>query len=281
MKFERLAEELNSRTRALEVLLVKNGLKRSARIATGNEKRFSALIEELGLYAEFSDYKVRMEFSGMYSTKGTLVGKEEAGHSFAYVALKKEDARLAKQLDAEQNIAGLGMTLGYPECCIEFFLKHREEELKNRNDYVLPSIENSKKGKHPFHLNIFARYFDFALISHAPHSLECSESMRIAKDSMNLLFKENPVLAMTYQKVMTGAGIYGPDFVLLLPQAKTETQNGKIIIVYDRVFCSPGNHHAGAVMRESNAALIERENGKTAIKVADKKIDVLAVEEFG
>lgn len=250
---QELGSKLQSRTRALELCLVKAGIKPSARIAFSNVDNAKSLLDELGLSYAISDFKVKMDFKGMYSTKGHVVGLEKEGHVFFYIAKDKRTAEKTRLAEKDGGIEELGIALGYPQCCIDFFAKNRNDEIKNENDYIIPSLNNTKSNSHSFHLNVFARYFDFCLVSHAPHSLDCEKSLELAKKTMSFLAKIEPQLGFTYQQFMSGVALHSNQGIVWLPQAKIIDDN----IKFKHILSSPKDIPLALLLREQGKARIQ------------------------
>lgn len=264
-----LSEMLRSRTRAFEILLVRSGLKPCARIAVGEDAcdDFEQLLNELGLEGKKSDFKVIMEFRGLYSTKGSLVSPDNSakGHFFYYIATDEKTALNASNAEKRQDPESLGRILGYPKCCINFFIENRNFQLASENDYILPALRADEKREFSFLLNVFARYFDFALVSHSPHRLDCRESERMAQKNFDWLMRQDETMGLTYQRFMCGVGIYLDDGVVYLPRAELEGKK----IFYDKVLTSPSNHPISKLF-DGKTASIEDD----ILVISEKKIRV-------
>ncbi|MBU0461696.1 MAG: DUF483 domain-containing protein [Nanoarchaeota archaeon] len=159
---------LDGRINFCEVLYVASGLKPVTRflLSEQNLDEAKGFIESLGL----SVYAPCM----MTSDKGML-------KRMIYIAKKEEDAHDALAAELEGDHERLGILLGYPECCIKFFVRNQEKARMMYDDYTLLALENSFTKYLPFYTNISLRYFDCMFINHFPCSFNCSRSLESAK----------------------------------------------------------------------------------------------------
>ncbi|MFH1133952.1 MAG: hypothetical protein V1735_05650 [Nanoarchaeota archaeon] len=207
-------------SKGLEAFFTLHGSKPVARMAILDDDlaKVEAFCRRNGLALKLADFKVAMQFEGGYSTKGVMVDRKSSqkGHLFIYFSKEAGLAERAKVAEQMQAYNVFGMLLGYPECCREFFVKHKPLEETFANDYVVPAIQNSKRRRFPFAMNIFGRYFDACLLSHAPCSLGCKPSLEIAQANFKLLQRQSPGVAHQLKGILTSAVIFG-DEVILLP----------------------------------------------------------------
>lgn len=221
-----LQDSFKSNIKALEIFYVLNGVKPAARImADENEKdRILGIILEKGLNYAISDFKVlKDDKEKEYSDKGVKVDSNagEKGYFFVYVSKDKEVAEKAKLLESENKHKELGILLGYPSCCAEFFEGHFEEESRRNNDFTLASLKNSDGFSFPFYVNIGARHFDLALLSHFPCSFNCAASLEAAKGNLELIKKDDKEFAEVIEGMLKGAVVYTETegvFLLRYPQ---------------------------------------------------------------
>ncbi len=122
-----LIQIFGTKTKALEILYLLEGLKPVVR--QGFYETELAKIEEFckenGLSLEKSPYKVVIldAADGQYSNKGIKVktDDERQGMLFIYISKDQTKAELASKYESEGNDKELGLLLGYPLCCIDFF----------------------------------------------------------------------------------------------------------------------------------------------------------------
>ena len=143
--------------------------------------------ERLGLYAVFSDFDV-METPGGVKR---LAGRRRAGFCYGYIAPALESAVGLKDLEARAGRPDaaldreMGERLGYPLCCVDFFLSRRD----------LPSgrflLETARHTAGPFlaELNPFASRL---LVSHIPCSFHCPASLKYARTLLSRLRLDPP-----------------------------------------------------------------------------------------
>ncbi|MFH1850556.1 MAG: hypothetical protein ABH879_10355 [archaeon] len=125
-------------------------------------------------------------------------------------------AEKAKMLEGAGDYHGFGKALGYPDCCVDFFVKNRPIEVLRRNDYVEPALNNSKGMEFPFCNNIFGRYFDHALMSHAPCSFNCAKSRELAKRYLKAIRATDREYAEYLEAYLKCLVIFAGDSVHLL-----------------------------------------------------------------
>lgn len=241
--YTRLYDTLQTNTRVLEVLYVISDLKPSARIALKRALIAPALkaLESIRLKGCISDFSLSLDFSGSYSTKGRLTKRaSENDYALLYIAKNISLAREIKDLEKSGHVSRLGVRLGYPKCCIKFFERFMHAQQRSCNDYIIPMLENSNPIVHDPCMNVFTRYFDFHLLSHSPCSLDCSESMDMAKKRLRFLKRTHK---SAYDKLMGMAqscAIYSKGDVLLLLHPKiTKTEN--YLVRYSGI-CSHDTH---------------------------------------
>jgi hypothetical protein len=153
-----------------------------------------------------SSYKVVLVDDAEYSNKGIKVRLEDErkGMLFVYISKDEEKSVLANCYEMKNNHAQLGHILGYPKCCVEFFVKHEPHRSKLDNDYVLPALENSEGKTFSFYNNILLREQDITLLNHFPCSFGCGESSYLGKMHLIALRKSNTQLADVFVSKLKG-----------------------------------------------------------------------------
>jgi len=223
-----LRKIFQSNIKSLEILYILEGIKPSARIMVKEEEKDKILdfFKEKGLNYTLSDFKViKQDRDKVYSDKGIKVpiDSEKKGYFFVYVSKDKKLAEKAKNLENENKHKELGILLGYPKCCAEFFEKHFEEESKKQNDFTLSSLKNSDGFQFPFYANIAARHFDLALLNHFPCSFNCKDSIELAKKHLAVIEKYDKEAAGIIKGMLEGAIVYTEgNGVFLLRRAELE-----------------------------------------------------------
>lgn len=226
-----LQQIFHSVIKSLEVIYVIEGIKPCARILVFEDELKAVLnfLNENKIFTTTSDFKVLKQTaqSEFYSDKSIKIQKNDArkGYFFVYLSKNRVKAEKAKSEEEKNNHLELGLLLGYPKCCCEFF----EENFNNENtDLTLKTLENSDGYEFPFYTNIAARHFDVSLLSHFPHSFGCKPSVNIAKSNSNTINKYSKQLAIMFSGILQGVVIYSmQEGVFLL--RKYEKVDNKII----------------------------------------------------
>lgn len=197
--------------KSLEVLYVIEGAKPCARILAFEEEsdKVTDFLSENNIYTSISDFKVLKQAaqSGFYSDKSVKIDKNapQKGYLSVYLSKNKEAAEKAKLMEESNNHKELGLLLGYPKCCCEFFEKNFDE---NNADLTLKTLDNSDGYEFPFYANTAARYFDVALLSHFPHSFDCKPSIEIAKTNLKTIQKHSKELAAMFSGILRSVVVY-------------------------------------------------------------------------
>ena len=158
---QQLQQIFHSITKSLEVLYVTEGIKPCARILVfeDNLEKIIDFISENQLFFALSEFKVVKQNiqSEFYSDKSIKIQKNsiKKGHFFVYISKNRETAEKAKLLEQNQNHKELGLILGYPECCCDFFVNNFDEK---NTDLTLKILENSIGYEFPFYNNIASRH---------------------------------------------------------------------------------------------------------------------------
>ena len=114
-----------------------------------------------------------------YSNKGVrLPETDELGLYFVYISKSEEKALLASYYELLNDHRQLGLLLGYPECCIQYFLEKFHEQYTNLE--LLPT--------NPY-TNLSMRNQDLVLISHFPCSSNCQPSKMMGHKFLQVLEK--------------------------------------------------------------------------------------------
>jgi len=190
-----------TKTKALEIIYLLEDLKPVVRqgFYPNELPKIYQFCQEKGLFLIRSPYKVVLVDveDGSYSNKGIKVPLNDPrdGMLFAYISKDEKKALLANAHETENNHKELGILLGYPQCCIDFYTKHEPEESKINNNFTKPILDNSKGFEFPFQNNIFIRDFDITLLNHFPCSLNCQNSLELAKKHLLILQKYDISLA--------------------------------------------------------------------------------------
>jgi len=208
---QQLQQIFHSITKSLEVLYVIEGVKPCARILVFEDEleRISDFLNKNKIMSAISDFKVIKQNvqSEFYSDKSIKIPKDDSrkGYFFVYLSKNNEIAEKAKSAEENNNHQKLGLLLGYPKCCCDFFEKNFNEK---NTDLTLKTLENSDGYEFSFHNNIAARHFDISLLSHFPHSFNCGHSAKIAEANLKIINKHSKQLAEVFSGILQGVVVY-------------------------------------------------------------------------
>ena len=266
---QQLQQIFHSIIKSLEALYVIEGVKPCARILVFEDelKKIRDFLNKNRLYASVSDFKVIKQNlqSEFYSDKSVKIPKDSAqkGYFFVYLAKNTETAEKAKLMEEKGNHRELGLILGYPECCCDFFVSNFNEK---STDLTLKALENSNGYEFQFYSNIAARHFDVSLLSHFPHSFECGQSIEIAKNNLKAIDKHSKQLAELFSNIMKSTVIYtiGEGIFLLRKHEKINDE-----IVYSDVLSTTKSKLYFLISSSRKLKIID----KNCILVNDIKIE--------
>ena len=207
----KLQQIFHSIIKSLEVLYVLEDSKPCARVLVFEDdiNKVKVFLENKGLDYSISDFKALKQplQSDFYSDKSVKISKDDSrkGHLFVYLSRNKDLAEKAKIAEEKNNHFGLGLILGYPKCCCDFFEKNFNE---SNTDLTLKTLKYSSGLEFPFYSNIAARHFDVSLLSHFPHSFECEPSVEMAKSNLKAIEKHSKQLAVMFSGILQCAVVY-------------------------------------------------------------------------
>ncbi|NIO20606.1 MAG: DUF483 domain-containing protein [Candidatus Aenigmarchaeota archaeon] len=169
-------------------------------------------------FSPFSDENLN-ELKGLCNTYGLCMTKAEAKmtprkpNENIYISKSMDLAKKAREAERNRDIKELGMLLGYPECCVKFFVEIANT-MVNRIPYIIITFLHTKDKPSFYTNNIFnsqsrgskykseitlnkklhelEKYF---LISHVPCSYKCKDSIKIGKETLKILKDEIPDFA--------------------------------------------------------------------------------------
>jgi len=172
-------------TKAQEILLLLKDAKSVVRQGFYESElpRIEAFCKENKLFYIKSKFKVLLDDpENSFSNRGLRITEDNPrpGMFFIYISKYEKSALLASYAELLLRHKELGQLLGYPECCIDFFIQHFNEKQTN--------LELS-----PTNLwtNLSKRDEDCVLLSHFPCSSECQESIKLAKQYYKIIMEED------------------------------------------------------------------------------------------
>ena len=189
---DKLKKVFGTRTKSLEILYLIKGFKPVVRQGFYDAElgRVKDFCSKNDLAIEISPYKVILsDPDKRFSNKGFKVRAEDPRRGMYFVYISKDERRAteARIYEMKNNHRELGFALGYPECCVEFFVKNEPERSRLDNDYTVCTLKNSEGVKFPFYTNICKRGYDLTLLNHFPCSFKCEKSIGIAKRHLKLI----------------------------------------------------------------------------------------------
>ncbi|HLD86695.1 MAG TPA: hypothetical protein VJB12_01400 [Candidatus Nanoarchaeia archaeon] len=249
---------LGSRIKAMEVILAKEGAKKVIRMLCHEMKVLPTreYLRSQGLSVELSDFKVLKDpVQGIYADRSIKVPKEDPrrGYLILYASHHPMGSQRAKELESEGDHRGLGEVLGYPECCCDFFEKHFGE---HHTDLTLDTLRNSKGFKFPFEMNIAARHFDSALLSHFPCSFQCEESLGMARKNLDTLKEKAPDIA-SFMLVLLKSSILYTDQGILLFEGATIKED---VLEFEEVQATQRLKLFHFLEKEGKLRIVDKEN---------------------
>ena len=185
MDIKQLSMVFGSYSKAQEILFLLHGAKDVVRqgFYEAELPAIEQFCQEYQLHLVKSKFKVLLADEENFSNKGIRIPEDDSrpGMFFMYFSSDEEKALLASYYELMGNDKDLGLSLGYPACCVNFFLRHFNEnktnlELKPTNPWT----------------NLSKRDQDIVLLSHFPCNSECKESIDLGKKYYNTLLSINP-----------------------------------------------------------------------------------------
>tara|TARA_Y100000310_G_scaffold322716_1_gene382082 strand:- start:4456 stop:5040 length:585 start_codon:yes stop_codon:yes gene_type:complete len=187
---KKLSYQVGSRTKALELMYLLRNIKKVVRQGYYADElhRVQQFCKQEDLHLVKSKFKVLLGGDQFYSNKGLRVQEDHKdGMHFVYISKDEKSALMTSFFELVNNHVELGKLLGYPECCIRFFVNTFSK--KNPN----PEIQSNN----PF-TNISLRQEDMVLINHFPCSENCEQSVEIGKNNLEAIGKYDKKLAEEY-----------------------------------------------------------------------------------
>ncbi len=178
-----------SYSKAQEMLFLLHGLKAVVRQGFYGEEMpaMEGFCKSHSLFLVKSRFKVILDGEKNFTNKGWRIPETEprAGMYFVYISQDEEKAYLASYYELTNNHRGLGLLLGYPACCVDYFCRNFSEQNTNPEILSVNSSENQ-------YTNLSRRHEDYAIISHFPCRADCAESITLGKIFFALLQQEEP-----------------------------------------------------------------------------------------
>jgi hypothetical protein len=202
---------LISRSGRFELFWVLAGTKKVCCIPI-REANIPSLIEWCGqraLTALDSGYRYTPLFEpakGNYSNVARFGELRDGGVVYGelFISLNPEYAQIARA--SRFNDRPLGYVMGYPSCCIEFYIDWFDRQFNCGNDYVIPSASGLEN--YSYLNNTLLRYFDVSFTSHFPCSPQCAATAVLAENNLKSLREHSPELAEAMVRHLCSFVIY-------------------------------------------------------------------------
>ena len=179
---QELVQIFGSETKAQEIVLLLHGTKEVVRQGFYNSElyKIEKFCKDNQIHLVKSKFKVLFadDHSGNYSNKGIRIPEDDSRQGMYFIYLSKDEQKtwLAAYYELIGNDSELGLILGYPRCCVDYFLNNFSENNPNPQQI----------GNNPY-TNISKRNKDLVLISHFPCNPECKESTELARNNLMIL----------------------------------------------------------------------------------------------
>ena len=260
--------------KSLEIIYVIEGIKPAARIMVKDDEfdKINDFLKKYKLNIVKSDFKIKKEDNSEYSDKGSKINLNEKGYYFAYISKSRDKAETAKALEEKNEHINLGLALGYPECCCEFFNKNFETESKNKNDFTLATLDESDGYKFPFYSNITARHFDISLLSHFPCNFNCEESIKIAEKSLDIIKKHSNEWYTIFKGILNSAVLYTDDGVFLLRGFKLDGNR----LFYSNIMSNMNNELYKKLKNNNFIEIVD----KNEVRISNEKLKNIGIVIF-
>ncbi len=182
-----LQDIFGSRMKALEILYLLKDVKPVVRqgFYPHEMDKVEHFCVKNKLFIEKSSYKIVLQDKEIFTNKGRIVAPGNPhGMFLVYISKNHFKALWVCLYETKQDHRNTGIMLGYPSCCVEFFVQ--EFEKGNVNPVHLPTN---------MWTNLTFRDEDVVLLSHFPCSSECEKSIVMAKKNFEIIQRYDEKLA--------------------------------------------------------------------------------------
>ncbi|MBU0460707.1 MAG: DUF483 domain-containing protein [Nanoarchaeota archaeon] len=177
---DKLSLIFGSKTKAQEIVLLLNDAKPVVRQGFYPEElpKVERFCKNNYLFIAKSRFKVIMVDNGSYSNKGLRIPEmdKRPGMYFVYLSKDEEKTWLAAYQEMMHSDRELGILLGYPVCCVDYFC----------HSFSKSNVDPMHKPTNPY-TNLTKRDQDCVLLSHFPCSSDCDHSLQLARKYLNVL----------------------------------------------------------------------------------------------
>lgn len=179
--FKQLSLTFGSKTKAQEIVLLLQNDKETVRQGFFDSElhRVEQFCKKNDLYLVRSKFKVLFADNDAYSNKGIRIPEDDPrpGMYFVYISKDEQKAWLASYYELMQNHRDLGLALGYPQCCVDFFCSKFNPQ----------DVDLEISSKNPY-TNLSKREQDLVILSHFPCGPGCKESISIGEKYLQAIY---------------------------------------------------------------------------------------------
>jgi hypothetical protein len=193
--FTHLQQIFGSRMKALEILALLKDVKPVVRhgFYPHELSKVEQFCKKNQLFLEKSPYKVILHDKDIFTNRGKIVNSNHVqGMFFVYMSKVQQKALWTCLYETQQDHKQAGLFLGYPKCCVDYFLKMFAQS--NVNPVHTPSNRWT---------NLTKREGDVCLLSHFPCSNDCDDSILMAQNFFRLLEKYDSKSAHEFSQKLT------------------------------------------------------------------------------
>jgi hypothetical protein len=209
-----------------EILAVKEGLKPVARTMVKKEQ-----FEQVN-----STYNIKNIVSSFNKLGiSVFIKNKNADDIVINISKSKELAKCAFELEQKNDFRKIGKLLGFPDCCIDFFVENHKYLFEKKIPFPNQTFINTR-GKPIFYTNNILNFesrldtegegklsknFHFFskllseylyLVSHVPCSYNCRKTVKLGRGVLKILKKNNPAYANKIVTTIKKPLIFFDDF---------------------------------------------------------------------
>ena len=196
MDTQKLVTVFGSKTKAQEIIFLLENVKPVVRqgFYPSELSAVTAFCQEQNFVCVTSSFKVLLDDLEAYTNKGLRIPQSDPrpGMIFVYISWDESLAYQAAYAEVTGNDEELGLLLGYPRCCVDYFCENFSTNHTN------PEIPSSN----PF-TRLSQRKNDCVLLSHFPCRADCQKSIALAKKYLGVIQKNTPERAEEMWKILT------------------------------------------------------------------------------
>ena len=186
--FYSLLPIFGSKMKAQEILLLLHHAKTLVRQGFYEHElpKVQKFCQQNNLFIEISRFKVLLANETDFTNKGLRLSLDDPrpGMFFIYISKDEERTLRAHYYELVENHLDLGLLLGYPSCCVQFFVQNFTS--KKTNLELIPT--------NPY-TNLSQRKNDWCILSHFPCRSVCEKSVELGKRYLQILKDEDSTMA--------------------------------------------------------------------------------------